>query len=161
VNIEEEVAEIGFDWPASVCYLPSVLMPMKLCKYLLRSRRLRRSLAVLLLAFAVFDLAIVDTFFPQLCNDEHLSSALIESTEAAINKSVAIANHESQPSRNSLPSSTPASTDEDCFCCCSHIVLGYAVNAVASPAPPSAIIPIDDILPSAPAQDTYRPPRIA
>jgi len=134
---------------------------MKLCKYLLRSRRLRRSLAALLLAFAVFDMAIVDTFFPQLCNDEHLSSVPIESTEAAINESVANTIHESQPSRDSLPSSTPPSMDEDCFCCCSHILPGYAVNAVAPSVPLSAIIPIDDILPSAPPQATYRSPRFA
>lgn len=132
-------------------------MPMKLGQNLLRSRRLRRSLAVLLLAFAIFDLAIVDTLFPQLCNDEYLSSPSIKSTEAAINESVAIMNRDSRSSRHSLPSST----DEDCFCCCSHIVLGYAVDAVASSAPPSVIIPIDGFLPTAPVQATYRPPRFA
>lgn len=135
-------------------------MPMKLGQNLLRSRRLRRSLAIFLLAFAIFDMAIVDTFFPQLCNDEYLSSAPIESIEAAINESVAITNRDSRSSRDSLPSSTPSSTEEDCFCCCSHIVLGYAVNAVAPSAPPNAIIAADDILPSAPAQNTYHPPRL-
>ena len=137
-------------------------MPMKLGQILLRSRRLRRSLAVLLLSFAVFDLVIVDTLFPQLCKDKqvlHLFSTPIESTEAAINESVAITNHESQPSRDSIPSSTPSSTEEDCFCCCSHIVLGYAVNAVAPLARPGVIISLDGILPSAPPQDTYHPPR--
>lgn len=130
-------------------------MPMKLGQKLLRSRGLRRSLAILLLMFAVFDLAIVDTLFPQLCNDEYLSSPSIKSTEAAINESVVITTHDSQPVQDSLP----PSTDEDCFCCCSHIVLGYAVNAVAPLARPSVIISLDGILPSAPPQDTYHPPR--
>lgn len=131
---------------------------MKLCQYLLRSQRLRGSLVGILLAFAFFDLAIVDTCFPQLCNDEqemHFFASPIESATTATDEPGAIANHDQQPTHDSIP--TPS--DEDCFCCCSHIVLGYAIGAVTSSAPPGIGLPMDDILPSPPPQDTYRPPR--
>jgi hypothetical protein len=137
-------------------------MLLKSYENLMRLRRLRRGIAILMVAFAVFDMAVIDMFFPQLCVEEQTSQsinnpvdAIDKSTEKIADNLMAVSNRDSQPDQDSHQSST----DEDCFCCCSHIIPGQHVNVATLNFPP----PPDDAalspLPFAPPQGTYHPPR--
>ncbi|MEP7271091.1 MAG: hypothetical protein ABI882_06280, partial [Acidobacteriota bacterium] len=159
IGAQHRPIHITFDCPSSVCYFQRARMTMKLGHNLLRSRRIHRSLAILLLAFAVFDMAIVDTFFPQLCNDEQAltaSSTVNEPGRLSTSERLTAGTHRSEPT----PDSHPDSLDEDCFCCCSHILPAFAVGEV-NPTEMNLITSLEDSLPSAPSQSTYRPPRNA
>jgi hypothetical protein len=137
----------------------------------MRQGHLCRRMAIFLLAFAFFDMAIVDTFFPQLCVDvqaSHSLSSLVEpnkNTEPTEDKKVAaefwaIGNHDSQQGQDRYPS-PPDPVDEDCFCCCSHIVPSPYVNVAAlncQPQPPDLA---NSSLPSSPPQGTFHPPRLS
>jgi hypothetical protein len=106
----------------------------------MRLDRLRRGIAILLLAFAFFDMAVVDVFFPQLCGDGQESSSLtspVESTDKSTVKVVTdkstgkiaaelapIRDRSSEPDQDSHQSQA----DEDCFCCCSHIIPSPHIN---------------------------------
>lgn len=135
-------------------------MQSDLMSNLMKPSRLRRGAAVLLLALAFVDLTLIDLAFPQLCNDERMELAgagPIESAEQASDESGTINTHDSEPGQNSQP----LSTDEDCFCCCSHILLGYPINEVTLNTPPRISLPSIKSLPSPPSQDTFHPPRFA
>jgi hypothetical protein len=130
---------------------------------------LRRGIVVFLLAFAFFDLAVVDLFFPQLCGDGQASHSLAgpgKSIEtAAVDKSTGkiapelapFVDHGSQPVQDSHQSPV----DEDCFCCCSHVIPSSHVNVAAFNYPPQlddqAITP----LPLPPPHGPFRPPRLS
>ena len=144
--------------------LPSFLIFMSLRSYknLTRLGRLRRGIAIFLVAFAFFDMGVVDVFFPQLCVDEQTSQSINSPVKAADNSAgkisddlMAVRNHDSQPDQDSHQSSA----DEDCFCCCSHIIPGQHVNVATLNFPPQP----DDVaipsLPSAPPHGTFHPPR--
>jgi hypothetical protein len=128
----------------------------------MRLRRLRRGIAIFMVAFAFFDMAVVDMFFPQLCVDEQTPqfiSSPIDTTDNSAGKIAdnltAVSNHDSQPDQDSHQSST----DEDCFCCCSHIIPSQHVNVATlnfPPYPDDAALPS---LPSAPPHGAFHPPR--
>jgi len=136
---------------------------------LMRPSRLRRVIVVLLLAFAFFDLAVVDVFFPQLCGDgqaSHSFTSPVESTEkVAADKSTGkiaaelapVRDHGSQPSQDSHQSPM----DEDCFCCCSHIIPSPHVNVVAFNYPPQLDDPAITSLPLPPPHGAFHPPRLS
>jgi hypothetical protein len=153
---------VWFDWPASVCYRYREFMLLKSCENLMRLRRLRRGIAIFMVAFAFFDMVVVDMFFPQLCGDDQTSQFISgpvheagKSTEKIADNLSAISNHDSQPDQDSHQSSS----DEDCFCCCSHIIPCQHINVATlnfPPYPDDAAIPS---LPSAPPQGAFHPPR--
>jgi hypothetical protein len=135
---------------------------------LMRLRRLRRGTAVLLLAIAFFDLAVIDMIDPQLCNDGLATVAgaapaqnAAEMLDQNAPAEVAIRRQGSLPQQDSHSDSSPASTEEDCFCCCSHILPGYSVSQVTLNIMPRVDIPLIASLPSPPPQDTFHPPRPA
>ena len=121
---------------------------------------LRRGIAIFLLAFAVFDLGIVDVFFPQRCGDDQVSvsgASPIKSTEKIADESVAISDRGSQLGRDSSQSSI----DEDCFCCYSHIIpVVYTKVAILNDAPHPYDLTITS-LPSSPPRDPFHPPRFS
>lgn len=136
-------------------------MQSKLLQSLMRPDRLRRGVAIFLLAFAVFDLVIDDMFFPEPCCDEQVSLSFaspVESIEEIANEPGAIRTPDSQPSQDSHQSPMD---DEDCFCCCSHIIPGVCISVAAlngSPQPGASAI---SSLPLAPPRDTFHPPRLS
>jgi hypothetical protein len=109
---------------------------------LVRMGRWQRFVTVLLLALAFVDITLIDAVSPQICND---------GAESPAGFIVAGSNSDS----------TPASTDEDCFCCCSHIILDCAFNFGTLIPGVRLSIPSSEILPSPPSQDTFHPPRLA
>lgn len=135
-------------------------MQSKLLQSLMRLDRLRRGVAIFLLAFAFFDLAVVDMFSPQLCGDEQVSHSLtgpVDSTEEVAGEAGAIKTHDSQPGQDSHQSPI----DEDCFCCCSHIIPGVCISVAVlngSPQPGASAI---SSLPLSPPRDAFHPPRLS
>jgi len=82
--------------------------------------RIFRGVALLFLAFTFVDLAS-----PEVCAEDIFGFPHSALTKAAAAADRAPAN-EARSSTSSLPSdrdSEPSHTDEDCFCCCSHLVV--------------------------------------
>jgi len=129
----------------------------------MRLDRLRRGTAVFLLAFAFFDMAVVDVFFPQLCGDEQASNSFtsaIKSTKK-LNQKIAdefaaTRNQDSQPVQDSHQSST----DEDCFCCCAHIIPSPHVRVATLNCPPQLDNQAIMSFPASSPHGVFRPPRI-
>lgn len=143
-------------------------MQSKAYHRLIKNVRWQRILAVLLLGLASFDLAVIDLIAPQLCNDGFAMKAdaapaqnAVEGFDGNAAVEVAISDQGSLPQQDSHSDSSPASTDEDCFCCCSHILPGCPVNHVTLNTMPRIDIPLIESLPSPPPQDTFHPPRLA
>jgi hypothetical protein len=142
----------------AICYFFVRIMPLKHYLNLMRVSRLRRGIAIFLLAFAFFDMAVVDVFYPQLCGDEEASVSVAppaKPSEMSSNKTASISGYNLHSKQNL----GQPSTDEECFCCCSHIIPGVNVNvAVLNGAPQPHDTTIAS-LPSAPTYGAYHPPR--
>ncbi|HEU0177480.1 MAG TPA: hypothetical protein VFV58_24720 [Blastocatellia bacterium] len=126
----------------------------------MKLNRLRRGIAIFLLAMAFFDMAIVDLFFPQLCGDDQVSilgAIPVESTEKIADEFAATRNQNPQPAQDSRESGT----DEDCFCCCSHIIPSSHVSVAALNCPPQPYDPADTSFPSSSPHDVFHPPRLS
>jgi hypothetical protein len=126
----------------------------------MRPDRLRRGVAIFLLAFAFFDLTVVDLFSPQLCGDERMSLSLtgpVDSTGEVAGELAASKTHDSQPDQDSHQSPI----DEDCFCCCSRIIPGVLISVAALNGSPQPGNPAISSLPLSPPRDTFHPPRVS
>jgi hypothetical protein len=55
----------------------------------------------------------------------------------------------------------PAHVEEDCFCCCSHLVVDGPYVVASLPDGPGADVPLIAASPSSPSRDFYHPPRTA
>ncbi|MGH9845400.1 MAG: hypothetical protein ACREEM_42345 [Blastocatellia bacterium] len=128
------------------------------CHKLVRMGRWQRGLIFLLLALAFVDMTLIDAVSPELCNDGAESSSEFDIAGAV--HEAAIEHQNLRTDQNSHSDSTPASTGEDCFCCCSHILLGQAFNVARLIPGVRLNIPSADILPNPPPQDTFHPPRL-
>jgi len=125
----------------------------------MRLGRLRRGIAIFLLAMAFFDMAIVDVFFPQLCGDDQVSilaPSPAESSEKIADEFAATRNQDQQPAQDSHQSGT----DEDCFCCCSHIIPSPHVNVATLNCQPRPEDPEIIPFPSSSPHGVFHPPRL-
>jgi hypothetical protein len=129
---------------------------------------LRRGVAILLLAIAFFDLAVIDIIVPQICNDGFPAIAGAAPAQKAVEKfghnasvEAAIGVQSSLPQQDSHSDSSPDSTEEDCFCCCSHVLPCFSVDYVTPNTTPRVNIALIASLPTPPPQDTFHPPRLA
>lgn len=137
-----------------------VFMQSKLLQSLMRPDRLRRGAAIFLLAFAFFDLTVVDIFSPQLCGDEQVSLSLtgpVDSTEEVACEAGTSKTHDPQPDQDSHQSPI----DEDCFCCCSHIIPSPHVNVAALNCPPQLDASAITSFPLPPPRGAFHPPRLS
>ncbi len=135
-------------------------MLLKSFQSLMRLGRLRRGIAIFLLAMAFFDMAIVDLFFPQLCGDDQVSilgAIPVESSERIAYEFAATRNQDSQPVQDSHQSGT----DEDCFCCCSHIIPSPQISVGALNCPPRPDDPAITPFPSSSPHGVFHPPRLS
>ena len=126
----------------------------------MKSNRLRGGIVILLLALAFVDLTLIDLISPQLCNDELLGPALLHSAESAEQR-VAVLQQTSQNDSEPGRGSQSPVTDEDCFCCCSHIIPSYSIDVIEPVSGPRINLLLTGALPSPPPQDTFHPPRHA
>jgi hypothetical protein len=131
---------------------------------LIRRIRWRDLAAFLLLGIASFDLIVVDMISPQLCGDASgaiagtipVDNACGRSDQTATVK-VAIIDQDSLPQQDS----SQESVEDECFCCCSHVLPCSLVNHVTLNRMPRIGVTLIKSLPSPPPQDTFHPPRQA
>lgn len=103
-----------------------------------------------------------DMLFPQLCNEESfggsLSNTVLATTHDAEAVLAVIASSELPDDQRS----GPEHRDEDCFCCCAHVMPS---PVFASPADAELVISTSTVhrilVPSAPSDNPYHPPRSA
>ena len=137
-----------------------VQMPTSQIRKPLMAARLVRVIAILFLAYTALGLSM-----PQLCCQEMGIPAIAETSARAEDNSVdttrlpnaALSTNDYE---GSLPSERPPS-DENCFCCCAHVLPGRAVALVASPELTTSVVAQQNIyLPSPQLQSPYHPPRL-
>lgn len=124
-----------------------------------KRRVFQRATALLLLTLSFADMAIIDVFLPELCERE---GAIVAVADAIIASNKDNAKHLTDASdTKNHESSSPLAVDEDCFCCCSHILPTSHFNFPALSIRSEQVISVMTFLPTSPPLQLYRPPRIA
>jgi hypothetical protein len=128
-----------------------------------RHTHLARVLALFFLIFTGADL-----FMPQyFCAGEEVGnlppqSRVAKTNAGTIDESKTVALYSSQESQPGESPEREAPHEEDCFCCCAHVLLGLSFknaeySEIKSPRAPAEM----PRLLSPPLQSTYHPPRFA
>lgn len=131
-----------------------LLMNSSRNKRWLMSTRTVRAIAVLFLLYTGVEITV-----PQFCSEALGAVSISEPTSDSTN--VLVVSSTTHNSQEGLPSEQPSS-DEDCFCCCAHVVPGRALATVAvSELMPSFTVPRKTDLPSPVLQGPFHPPRLA
>lgn len=116
--------------------------------------RIVRVVAVLFLLYTGVEITV-----PEFCSEA--SGAISISRAAVATPTAPSISAVSDHNQKKLPSEQPSS-DEDCFCCCAHVVPARGVAVVAlSDLMSSFAAPPGTDLPSPPLQSPYHPPRLA
>ncbi len=128
-----------------------------------RYGRLVRGVAIFLLLFTGADLTMQQYF----CGGEEIGGLPLQRVTLAStasdrdgeNNAAAVpTSNDSQPDQPS----DKAPCDEDCFCCCAHVLPGLGFASICNSELKSPQKPLEkDFLPSPPLQSTYHPPRFA
>ena len=139
-----------------------VLSPMKsgwnISK--LRKGRLVRAIALLFLFHTG-----VDLLFPQLCSEEPVNMAVSQSlavSKERINDDTSAQLAASLPNDSGEDQRSDPPRDEDCFCCCTHVMAspGFINPGNAELKLPTSLQQNISLL-SAPLNNPYHPPRFA
>lgn len=121
---------------------------------LIRPNRLYRALAIFFLIFTAIDLT-----FPSLCQADEPTDPCATAVQPDASKTD---NHFVGLSDPSAPTNSPAEHsefEEDCFCCCSHIIPSPHIGVAESFRQPRVAPATLASLPAAPPHNTYHPPR--
>lgn len=126
----------------------------------MRIRQLQCWLAVVLLAYASADLC-ADSVSPQQCCEWMNNLAVSESgnVSSAGDLNVAIAIVASSESEQE--SSLPSDTEEDCFCCCGHMLPAIHFKAPVVEIQTTPVFLTTTFLPAAPPRKKFHPPRLS
>jgi hypothetical protein len=118
--------------------------------------RLVRAIAILFLVYTGADLTV-----PQFCGEEMGIPKFAEaSASTGIRTDAAFATDASESRQD--PPSERTHSDEDCFCCCTHVLPGHTTAPVAVPELNSSFRALKKIdAASPPLQGPYHPPRFA
>ena len=125
----------------------------------IRKRRARfvRAVAVFFVLFTLCDIALPQYF----CGGGEEVGGLplhLSATADAGDRSDSLTLEATNPEQDS----EQALHEEDCFCCCAHVLAGLAITPVASAELKSQQFPLEPgSLPSPPLPLQYHPPRIA
>ncbi len=122
----------------------------------LMTARVVRVIAILLLVYTGADLTV-----PQFCSEEMGLRKFAEASASTdIRTEAAFATGASESTQD--PPSERTHSDEDCFCCCAHVLPGHATAMVAVPELNSGFPALKKIdVASPPLQGPYHPPRFA
>jgi hypothetical protein len=130
---------------------------------LMKSGSVKRGIASFFLIFALMDIVFIDLLGQQSCSEEAailpwVGTASIED-EAVTSTSVqGPAHNQPEHPADNRPEGIP---DEDCFCCCSHLIPGIRLDIAVlngSPQPGDSTILF---IPSTPPRGTFHPPRLS
>jgi hypothetical protein len=134
-------------------------------KLALNILELRQSQLVRVIAMLFLLHCGVDMLFPQLCNEEELfggnfSSTVLSSTgDDEVGRVIAVYGSGQSPNDQR---SDPQHRDEDCFCCCAHVMPSPVFASPGDAALVTSRTPMPRIfIPSAPSYNPYHPPRFA
>ncbi len=127
---------------------------------LMRIRHLYRWLVVVMLAYAFGDLC-ADAVSPQQCCEwmDNLAVSDTGRVSSAEGPNVALAIVASTESKQET--SLPSNTEEDCFCCCAHMLPAIHFNAPLVEVTGSPALLTKTFLPSPPTQKKFHPPRLS
>ncbi len=118
------------------------------------SIRLFRGIAILFLLYTAAELTA-----PQYCA-EALSLAQNSERSVLSNDVDLTGVSGGSHSEKEEPSKRRSSGDEDCFCCCAHVLPGTVMALDALPEPKTTLVEVNKIgLPSPPLQSPYHPPK--
>ena len=118
--------------------------------------------AVLLLIFASVDIC-ADMVSPQPCYEEIENFAMSGASQNAsatqvTNDEIAFdAANDSQQE----PSSNPSCNENECFCCCSHILPTVRFDVAILNTEPTLFVFKATLLPVPPSQSQFHPPRLS
>lgn len=124
---------------------------------LLKQSYLGRAVALFFILFTFADLSV-----PQLCCEELGGSSLPSASLASsYNQSdeLSLSAASGQPRHNQ--SQNTEESDEDCFCCCSHIVPGSHYNVALLELNTPVTNPAERFLPTSPPDTPFHPPRLS
>jgi hypothetical protein len=133
-------------------------------KLALNIREFRRSQLLRVIAMLFLLHSGVDMLFPQLCNEEEsfggsFTTTWLLTTDSEAGKANAVDGSRGIP--DDQPSD-PQHRDEDCFCCCTHVMPS---PVFASPADAELVLSRSTVsrifIPTAPSDNPYHPPRVA
>ena len=119
-----------------------------------------RCVAILFLLYTAVDLA-----YPQICAEENLSVAashvsVLSAGQSNFTKSIRSFSADDGSQRN-LPEDKEQA-DEDCFCCCAHIVPGVVFVAPEVVEPKQVFaVPVESSIPQDEFEPPYHPPRFS
>lgn len=121
-----------------------------------------RGVALFFLLFTGADLTMPQYFCgEEMAGQQGRAGSSVLASNLPEKNEVAIA---APDSRNSTPGqpSDQEPHEEDCFCCCAHLLLSLDFSCDGTPELTSPSTPLSsDSLPSPPLQVTYHPPRFA
>lgn len=138
---------------------------IKRCRHtslLMRQGSTQRWIAILFLLFASAEIS-ADVIAPELCCEElrGLVNTIIPDTATlAISQDDEAPIGEVNNSNREKPSG-PVSTEEECFCCCAHILPSLHFEVAKLDVEPLTSGLANTILPIAPPQIPYHPPRLS
>lgn len=119
--------------------------------------RVFRFVAVFFLLFTAVDLTV-----PQFCSEETGGLPIAKAAQVFSKTDFAdeLAAVSTSDSQGPVPSDQP-SHEEDCFCCCAHVVPGvvHCAAAIADMSSHSQVSK-DRLLPSPPLRGPFHPPRL-
>ena len=123
--------------------------------------RLVRAVAVLFLLYTGADIAMPQYFCGEEVGGLPLASFLSDRAARRDDTPTRLASAPEAPRPNDSDSQAPHD-DEDCFCCCAHVLPGLRITheltaEVKVPASPAGV----ESPSSPPLRSTYRPPRFA
>lgn len=118
--------------------------------------RVVRVIAILFLVYTGADLTV-----PEFCAEEMGIAPFAQATSSTgIGSSPAFVTDASEPRQD--PPSEPTHSDEDCFCCCAHVLPGHTTAPVAVAELSSDVAALKKIDVASPLlQGPYHPPRSA
>jgi hypothetical protein len=119
-------------------------------------KRVFRVIAVFFLIYTGLDLTV-----PGVCSEESSVPGIVE-VSASANPALSILSACIGPQTDLRQDQSPRTslTDDDCFCCCTHVLPGNALAAIAAQQLKSAVSdPVSNSLLSPPLQSPFHPPR--
>ena len=136
-------------------------MLRKVGKGLLGRRYLHRGLVLIFFVMTLADIAS-----PQNCGEDVWGLLKAASPQSSVQtpadfgpEAARISADSQQQQPASDPDSAPA--DDDCICCCSHILPGVIFHVDEPDLAPSLNEPTVTTLPTAPPQSAFHPPRLS
>jgi hypothetical protein len=139
---------------------PTTVIGMKMG---LDIREFRRSRLLRVIAMLFLLHSAADMLFPQLCSEEELFGASFNSASTATNdrdlrETFAVHRLNESPGDQNPDQQH---REEDCFCCCAHVMPSPVFANPAADLPLSRSVARRVFLPSAPSDNPYHPPRLA